>query len=165
MGFSLPVFYLIVSGYLLRDFGRFFPLYCLLDPLMVLVICLVGVYVIPYVLMGRSSVPEILQLVGFGLCNLAMVGNLRVMMCEMGWQSGGLIFFKLSKVLQVVFYLGFGAYYIIKQVSYSKGLNTNIDNKIQFIVLLFVLSGFSLQLMIFNKISDFDGTSQFITEY
>lgn len=86
-------------------------------------------------------------------------------MCEMGWQSGGLIFFKLSKVLEVLFYLGFGAYYFIKQVSYSKGTNSDLDNKIQYIVLLYVLSGFSLQLMIFNKISDFDGTSQFITEY
>lgn len=114
MGFSLPIFYLMVSGYLLKDFGRFLPLYCLLDPMMVLTICLIGVYIIPYVLMGKNSVPEILELVGYGVCNWAMVGNFRVMMIEMEWESVMIVIFKLSKLIEVLFYLGFGAYYRIK---------------------------------------------------
>lgn len=113
MGFSLPIFYLMVSGYLLKDFGRFLPLYCLMDPLMVLTWCLVGVYVIPYVLLERKAVPEILELIGFGVCNLAMVGNFRVMMVEMHWESCMVILYKLGKFVSVLFYLGFGAYYRI----------------------------------------------------
>lgn len=165
MGFSLPLFYLMVTGYLLRDFSGFMGLYFLLDPLMVLTLCLIGVYIIPYVLMGKKSVPEILELVGYGVCNLAMVGNFRVMMLEMRWDSVMIVIYKLSKVFDILFYLGFGAYYKIDGVSYSKGTDIGLDSKVEFIVLLFVLSGFSLQVMIFNKVSDFDRTNQFKTNY
>ena len=81
---------------------------------MVLTWCLIGVYIIPYVLLGRKSVPEILELVGFGVCNLAMVGNFRVMMVEMNWESYMVVLYKLGRFLSVLFYLGFGAYYRIK---------------------------------------------------
>lgn len=99
------------------------------------------------------------------MCNLAMVGNFRVMILEMRWESVMVVIYKLSKMLGCLFYLAFGAYYRIESISYSVNTSTDIDSKVQYIVLLYVLSGFSLELMMVNKISDFDQSNLLQTSY
>ena len=75
-----------------------------------------------------------------------MVGNYRVMLLHMEWSAPRVIGYKLSKLLSILFYLTFGTYYVLKDISYSKGEDDDLDGKVQNLVILFVFSGFALQL-------------------
>lgn len=75
-----------------------------------------------------------------------MIGNFRIMMKHMKWTSKTVIFYKIAKLFNILFYLIFGAFYIIDDISYSKGTNDTLDGKVQNLVILYVFSGFALQL-------------------
>ena len=94
-----------------------------------------------------------------------MVGNYRTILLYMKWSVPKVILFKLSKLGSILFYLCFGTYYVLGDISYSKGANSTLDDKVQNLVILFVFSGFALQLEIFNRASDFDGTSNLKSTY
>jgi hypothetical protein len=94
-----------------------------------------------------------------------MVGNYRTMLLYMKWTAPKVILYKLSKLVAILFYLCFGTYYVLKDISYSKNTDSDLDGKVQDLVILFVFSGFALQLEIFNRASDFDGTSDLKSHY
>lgn len=83
----------------------------------------------------------------------------------MKWSKKRVIAYKLIKIIWIMFYLFFGAYYILASVSYSEGQDSTLDSHVQNLVTLFVFSGFALQLQVYNRIADFDGTNSFKTDY
>lgn len=76
-----------------------------------------------------------------------------------------MIIYKLCRLIQVLFYIAFGAYYKLSSVSFSMGTDSSLDSKIEYIVLLFVLSGFALQLQMLNTVSEFDKCNRLRTDY
>ena len=88
-----------------------------------------------------------------------MIGNYRVLLLHMNWTKSRVVSYKLSKLVWILFYLFFGTYYVLGDISYTKGKANDTDSKVKDLVILFVFSGFALQLEIFNRASDFDKTS------
>jgi hypothetical protein len=66
-------------------------------------------------------VAEIMEQVGFVICNFCMIGNFRVFLLQMKWSHTRLVCYKLTKVIWILFYLFFGAYYTLASVSYRTG--------------------------------------------
>jgi len=75
-----------------------------------------------------------------------MVGNYRIILLYMKWSVPRVIFYKLSRMGAILFYLIFGTIYVLDDISYSKGADSDLDDKVQNLVILFVFSGFALQL-------------------
>jgi phosphate starvation-inducible membrane PsiE len=64
----------------------------------------------------------------------------------MKWSAPRVIFYKLSRMGAILFYLIFGTIYVLDDISYSKDTDSDLDDKVQNLVILFVFSGFALQL-------------------
>lgn len=159
MSFIFPIPTILTSVYLLRDVKQFFLIYFMLDPLMLITVCLIATYIFPYIAMDRVNATEILEEIGYFICNIVLVGNYRVILLHMSWTVPRVIGYKLVKLGSILFYLIFGTYYVLGDISYSKNANEEMDGKVQELVILFVFSGFALQLEIYNRASDFDKTS------
>jgi hypothetical protein len=74
-----------------------------------------------------------------------MIGNFRIITKYMKWTVFRVVLYKISKVFQILFYLIFGAYYILADISYSKNTDDTLDGQVQELVILFVFTGFALQ--------------------
>ena len=65
------------------------------------------------------------------ICNFVMVGNFRVILTHMEWTKFLVITYKIIKVVWILFYLMFGAYHVLGDISYTKGSDSDKDQKIQ----------------------------------
>lgn len=55
MNFTFPIVFACISIYLVRDLKQLLLLYFMLDPLMIITLCLVTTFIFPYVAMDRVN--------------------------------------------------------------------------------------------------------------
>ena len=55
MEFTFPIIFVLISAYLIKDYKRLALIYFMLDPLMIITMCLIATYIFPYFAMNINT--------------------------------------------------------------------------------------------------------------